>query len=132
EFFLSTPAEVFSALWGWTVDGTIFYHMGITSLEAGAGFAFGGLAGMLTGLLLGRAKLLSEVLEPFLAAIYSLPKAALAPLFILWFGIGLDMKIILAASIVFFLVVMNTFTGVRQVSREQVAILKLMGANEWH
>lgn len=132
EFFLSTPAEVFSALWGWIVDGTIFYHMGITSLEAGAGFAFGGLAGMLTGLLLGRAKLLSEVLEPFLAAIYSLPKAALAPLFILWFGIGLDMKIILAASIVFFLVFMNTFTGVRQVSREQVAILKLMGANEWH
>jgi len=55
---------------------------------------------------------------------------ALAPLFILWFGIGLSMKVILTAAVVFFLVFLNTYSGVRNVSREQLTILRLMGANE--
>src|SRR5690606_14130752 len=59
-------------------------------------------------------------------------KVALAPLFILWIGIGMDMKIVLTAAIVFFLVFLNTYTGVRNVSRELVAILYLMGAGERH
>lgn len=63
---------------------------------------------------------------------YSLPKVALAPLFVLWFGIWIDMKILLTATIVFFLVFLNTYTGVRAVSREQIAVLRLMGANERH
>src|SRR5690606_8570383 len=63
---------------------------------------------------------------------YSLPKVALAPLFIVWFGIGLEMKVILTAAIVFFIVFLNTFTGVREVSAELVAILRLMGAKERH
>jgi NitT/TauT family transport system permease protein len=62
--------------------------------------------------------------------IYSLPKVALAPLFILWIGIGMDMKVIFTAMIVFFLVFLNTYTGVRNVSRELISILRLMGANE--
>jgi NitT/TauT family transport system permease protein len=61
-----------------------------------------------------------------------LPKVALAPLFIIWFGIGLEMKVILTAAIVFFIVFLNTFTGVREVSSELVAILRLMGAKERH
>src|SRR3546814_7195594 len=69
-------------------------------------------------------------LDPFIMAFYSLPKGALAPLFILWIGIGMDMKIVLTAAIVFFLVFLNTYTGVRNVSRELIAILNLMGANE--
>jgi NitT/TauT family transport system permease protein len=132
EFFLSTPSEIARSLWDLLRNGSLVFHAGITAIEALAGFALGGFAGMLCGLLLGRFTLLADVLEPFLTAFYSLPKAALAPLFILWFGIGLDMKIILSASIVFFLVFLNTFTGVRQVSREQIAILRLMGAKERH
>ena len=132
EFFISTPTAIALSLEKLIRDGSLFYNAGITSFEAIAGFAIGGSLGVLLGLTLGRFALLADVLDPFLTAFYSLPKAALAPLFILWFGIGIEMKVILAASIVFFLVFLNTFMGVRQVSREQIAILQLMGARESH
>jgi NitT/TauT family transport system permease protein len=73
---------------------------------------------------------LADIFDPFIMMFYSLPKVALAPMFILWFGIGIDMKIYLTATIVFFLVFLNTYAGVRAVSREQIAILRLMGATE--
>src|SRR5262249_3477356 len=79
-----------------------------------------------------RSERVSEVINPFITGFYSVPKLALAPLFILWFGIGFDMKVVLIATIVFFLVFLNTYTGVRDVSRELVAILRLMGAGERH
>lgn len=132
EFFISTPTAIWSSLSARISDGSLFFHAWITSVEAIGGFLLGGTIGFVVGLFLGRFEYLAKVLDPFLMAFYSLPKAALAPLFILWFGIGMDMKVILAASIVFFLVFLNTFTGVRQVSREQVAIMRLMGATERH
>jgi NitT/TauT family transport system permease protein len=92
----------------------------------------GSAAGIVAGTLLGRAQLLAEIVEPFIMAFYSLPKVALAPLFVLWFGIGIEMKIVLTAAVVFFLVFLNTYTGVRSVSRELVTILRLMGASERH
>jgi len=132
EFFVSTPRQIFGTLWTWIVDGTVWYHGGITATEAGLGFVLGGAAGMVLGLLLGRFKVAADVMDPYLVALYSIPKAALAPLFILWFGIGMDMKIIMASAVVFFLVFLNTLTGVREVSREQITILSLMGAGERH
>jgi NitT/TauT family transport system permease protein len=129
-FFISSPTEIGSSFWGSVLDGDIFFHASITAIEAIGGFILGASLGFLVGLILGRQELLAKVLDPFITAFYSLPKVALAPLFILWFGIGLDMKIILAATIVFFLVFLNTYTGVRSVSRELLAILRLMGAKE--
>jgi NitT/TauT family transport system permease protein len=84
---------------------------------------------MTVGVILGQSRLLAEILDPFIMVFYSLPKIALAPLFVLWFGVGIDMKIILTATVVFFLVFLNTYTGVRNVSRELIAILGLMGAS---
>ncbi|BBK30616.1 NitT/TauT family transport system permease protein [Stella humosa] len=132
EFFVSRPSAIGAVAWSWVKSGRLFYHAGITITEAVAGFALGGLAGMTAGILLGRLQLLADVLDPFITMFYSLPKIALAPLFVLWFGIGMDMKIILTATVVFFLVFLNTYTGVRNVSRELIAILRLMGANERH
>ncbi len=132
EFFISKPSAIFAALWEWIEDGSLFYHAGITAAEAFAGFMIGGAIGILVGTILGRAQFLAELLDPFIMAFYSLPKVALAPLFVLWIGIGMDMKIVLTAAIVFFLVFLNTYTGVRNVSRELVAILYLMGASERH
>ena len=130
EFFVSRPSAVAASLWTILSNGVFFYHAGITTLEAVLGFVIGSATGMAVGLLLGRAKLLADILDPFLTAFYSLPKVALAPLFILWFGIGLPMKVILTAAVVFFLVFLNTYSGVRNVSREQLTILRLMGAKE--
>lgn len=132
DFFIGVPTEIAQILWEWTLSGTLFFHAWITSIEALAGFLLGSLIGMTVGVILGRAETLAEIVDPFIMMFYSLPKVALAPMFILWFGIGIDMKIYLTATIVFFLVFLNTYAGVRSVSREQVAILKLMGARESH
>jgi NitT/TauT family transport system permease protein len=130
--FISAPSKIAEVFWSWVVNGSLFYHAGITATEAFAGFLIGALSGMVVGMLLGRARKLADLLNPFIVAFYSVPKVALAPLFIIWLGIGMDMKIVLTATIVFFLVFLNTYTGVRGVSRELVTILQLMGANERH
>lgn len=132
DFFIGRPTEIAAQLWEWGISGTLFFHAWITSIEALLGFLLGSFIGMAFGILMGRAQTLAEIMDPFLMMFYSLPKVALAPMFILWFGIGIDMKIYLTATIVFFLVFLNTYTGVRAVSREQIAILKLMGATERH
>jgi NitT/TauT family transport system permease protein len=129
-FMISKPSLIFDVLLEWTEDGRIFFHAAITAVEAFSGFVVGSILGMTIGLLLGRIEALAKVIEPFIVAFNSLPKIALAPLFILWFGIGLDMKVALTATIVFFLVFYNTYTGVKAVSPELEAIMKLMGAKE--
>lgn len=131
-FFFSSPSAVLGIFWKWLITGRLFHHAGITVAEAFTGFVCGGFVGMCFGVLLGQSRLLAEILDPIIMIFYSLPKIALAPLFVLWFGIGIDMKIILTATVVFFLVFLNTFTGVRNVSRELIAILRLMGAGDRH
>lgn len=128
-FFISSPSAVVTTLWEWIQSGRLFSHAAITIIEAVSGFTLGGLIGMTVGVVLGQSRLLAEILDPFIMVFYSLPKIALAPLFVLWFGVGIDMKIILTATVVFFLVFLNTYTGVRNVSRELIAILGLMGAS---
>lgn len=131
EFFISTPVKIVSKFWRWTVSGDLFFHAAITTVEALAGFVLGGLLGMIVGVLLGRSTLWGQVFDPIIVVFYSIPKVALAPLFVIWLGIGIEMKIVLTATIVFFLVFLNTYTGVKDVSREQIAILRLMRAKEW-
>ena len=130
EFFVSKPSAILAALQRQVMREHLFFHAGITATEAFAGFLIGGSAGVIAGVALGRIHFLAELLAPFILAFYSLPKIALAPLFVLWIGIGMWMKIVLTATVVFFLVFLNTFTGVRNVSRELVTIVRLMGANE--
>lgn len=131
-FFVSSPAEIGKRFADLVSSGRLFSHGWITVVETLVGFFFGACAGITVGLVLGRNELLAKLLDPILIAIYSLPKIALAPLFIMWFGIGIEMKIILTATIVFFLVFLNTYSGVRAVEREQLEILRLMGAREHH
>jgi NitT/TauT family transport system permease protein len=131
-FFLSRPSLIAAKFWKILIDGTLLNHMAITTSEAVAGFVIGGSAGALIGLALGRSKLLAETLDPFIVAFYSLPKVALAPMFILWFGVGYQMRVMFTAIIVLFLVFLSTYTGVRNVSRELVTVFRLMGANERH
>jgi len=131
-FFVSSPSAIASKFYDLVISGRLFSHGGITVVETLAGFMLGASVGIAVGLLLGRNELLAKLLDPILISIYSLPKVALAPLFIMWFGIGIEMKIILTATIVFFLVFLNTYSGVRAVDREQLEILRLMGAREHH
>jgi NitT/TauT family transport system permease protein len=132
EFFISRPSVVATKFVELALSGRLFLHGGITALETLFGFVAGAAAGIAAGLVLGRNEWLARLLDPILIALNSLPKVALAPLFIMWFGIGMGMKIILTSTIVFFLVFINTYNGVRAVDPQLIEILRLMGANERH
>lgn len=128
NFFISNPIDVAIRLWDWTISGYIFPHLWVTFYETVAGFVLGSLIGVLLGIWLGVARFMSRLLNPFLFAFYALPKIALAPLLVLWFGLGLQSKIALSTVIVFFLVFYNTFTGVREVDQDMIDTVRLMKA----
>ncbi len=128
-FFISRPSLIVERLAEWVISGTLWFHLWITMQEMISGFLLGAVSGIVVGFVLGKNEFLAEVLDPFIIAIYSLPKIALAPLVILWFGLDLTPKIVLAAIVVFFLVFYNAYTGVREVERELVDALRLMGAS---
>lgn len=129
-FFLSKPSLIAVKFWKILLDGSLLTNMAITTGEAVTGFIIGGTVGALLGLILGRSQFLASVLDPFITAFYSLPKVALAPMFILWFGIDFQMRVLFTAVIVLFLVFLSTYTGVRNVSRELMTVFRLMGAGE--
>ncbi|BEL04242.1 ABC transporter permease [Actinoplanes sichuanensis] len=125
--FVSSPAGILERLTQWTTDGTLWEHAWTTIKEVVLGFTFGALAGALLAYLIAPVRTIWSVLDPFLMALYSIPKVALAPLFIVWFGIGTQMKVLLAAVSVFFLVFLNTAAGVRDVDRGLIDAVRLMG-----
>lgn len=128
-FWASSPAEIGATLWNWSSSGLLWQHLFVTFQETAAGFLIGASLAVVIALLLGRSDVARRTLDPFLTAIYGVPKVALAPLFIMWFGIGLMPKIVLAAVSVFFLVFFNTMSGIREVDRRLVEAVTLMGGS---
>jgi NitT/TauT family transport system permease protein len=131
EFWISKPSLVVEALITWWQSGQLGSDLQLTLTEAGAGFIIGSAAGGLTGFVLGWVRRLGDLLEPFVLSLYTLPKIALAPLFVLWFGIGPANKIMFSAMLVFFMVFFTTYQGVRQVDRELVENARMLGASRW-
>jgi sulfonate transport system permease protein len=125
--FTSRPLDVVHRLAEWHRDGILWSNTWVTLKEVILGFCFGSGAGAVTGFVLASLPTFYRVVDPFIVALYSLPKVALAPLFIVWFGIGLQMKVLLAAVTVFFLVFLNTAVGVREVDRGLIDAVRLMG-----
>ena len=128
EFWVSRPFLIVERLWEAVRSTTLWFHMGVTVIETVSGFLLGALAGTIAGFALARWRRAHVALEPYLMGIYSLPRVALAPLFIMWFGIGIPSKIMLAISIVFFILLINTYVGVQNVDRDLVNAVKTMGA----
>ncbi|WP_432503150.1 ABC transporter permease [Kineococcus arenarius] len=126
---VSAPLAIAERLVEWTVDGTLWTNTWITVQEIVLGFLLGAGTGALLAYLIAPVRTLWEVLDPYLMALYSIPKVALAPLFIVWFGIGTEMKVLLAAVTVFFLVFLNTAAGVHEVDRALIDAVRLMGGN---
>jgi NitT/TauT family transport system permease protein len=131
DFWVSKPSQVALALIAWYQSGDLVSDLKITLTEAGVGFVAGSIAGGLVGFVLGWVRKLGDLLEPFVLSLYTLPKIALAPLFVLWFGIGPANKIMFAAMLVFFMVFFTTYQGTRQVDRDLVENARLLGASRW-
>jgi NitT/TauT family transport system permease protein len=129
-YFVSTPSAVARFLGDYSTSGKLWGNLSVTLRETLLGFVIGGAGGILVGLVLARFPVLDALLDPFLTVINSLPRVALAPLFLLWFGLGTVSKVILAISLVFFILVINTRVGVRNVDPDLVTVGKLLGARE--
>ncbi len=129
-FWISSPSRVSVYLWQVISDGSIFGHLAITLYETFTGFFIGALAGISSGFVLARRETLAQILDPYIVAFNGIPRIALAPLFIIWFGIGPNSKVILVVIVVFFLTFFNTFSGVKGVDIELKNILRVMGASE--
>ncbi len=128
NFFISNPIEVARRLYGWIADGSIFVHIGATLYATAMGFIIGSVIGAVLGVWLGISAIAARLLNPYLNALNALPKVALAPLFVLWFGLGIESKIALAAVLVLFLVFLNTYAGVREVDQDLIDAARLMRA----
>ncbi len=129
-FFFSMPSAVAARIVEWGARGTIWPHLGATVAEAVLAFLIGSALGVVCGFALARSPYWSGVLEPYIQVANALPRVVLAPLFLLWFGLGIASKVALGVTVVFFLVFYNTFRGVRDVPRRLIDNARLLGATE--
>ena len=129
RFFFGDPLGVLQRLIRWFATGSIWRHLGNTLVETILGFAIGTGLGLVAGLWLALSPNVARVLNPFIKAANSMPRLIFAPIFALWFGLGIWSKVALGVTLVFFVVFFNVFQGVREVSPVVLANVRLMGAN---
>jgi NitT/TauT family transport system permease protein len=130
-FLISSPSRIFVSLIENIQTGTLIEHSWVTFKEIGLGFPLGAIVGIATGYLFGRSRILAEIFEPIIVALYGIPRTALAPLFIVWLGIGIWSKVGVVFLLTFFLNFFNTYSGMKQMDQEYVDLARIMGANRW-
>ncbi len=128
--FVSTPAAVAQSLWDLFKDGEILPDLGTTVLEIVIAFALSVVLGIGSAVVLDRNDWLNRIVSPFLTAFNSMPRIALGPLFILWFGIGIASKVVLAFSLGYFIMLLSTLGGLKNVDRDLLLMARLFGASE--
>jgi NitT/TauT family transport system permease protein len=128
EIVASSPAAVFQALVDLARSGALWRDLTTTLEEVILGYLFGAGAGIVLGAVLASSEFLAGLLDPFIIGLYGIPKIALGPLLVVWFGINLAPKVALAALMTFFLVFFATFQGMRSVDRDTINAVRLMGA----
>ena len=144
-FFLGEPVKVAGRIWSWFLPfdlapnalypeglpgrADIYQHLGVTLLETMLAFVIGTLLGLGAGLWLALAPMPSAVFDPYIKAMNSMPRVILAPIFALWFGLGIWSKVALAVTLVFFIVFFNVYQGVREVSPVILANARMLGAS---
>ncbi|MCC6889465.1 MAG: ABC transporter permease [Hyphomicrobiales bacterium] len=129
-YWVSSPWAVAARFAETVVSGELVRHAGYTLSEAALGTLIGGVPAVLLPLALRRHPVLIAILDPFMIGGYGAPKLAFAPLFIVWFGIGMESKIALVVSVVFFIVYFTTLNGVRALDPKLVQMAQILGAGE--
>ena len=130
-FLISSPSRIFSSMISGFYSGDLLQHTWVTFQEIAIGFPLGAFTGIALGYWFGRSRLLAEIFEPIIIALNGIPRTAVAPLFIVWLGIGIWSKVGVVFLLTFFLNFFNTYTGMRQMDQEYVDLAKLMGVKGW-
>lgn len=132
-FNFSMPSKIWDQIRTWAIDGTaqgsLWEQIWYTLYEALLGWVIGVIAGVLLGIALGRVRFAADVLGPYIKVLNALPRIVLAPIFLIWFGLGPASKVASAVVLVFFPVFFNAFQGAREVDRNLVANSRILGAS---
>ncbi|MDQ0358774.1 NitT/TauT family transport system permease protein [Rhodoplanes tepidamans] len=126
---LPAPSSIARYLLAMIADGSLPWNLAVTFMRIMAGFLVAGVLGVLVGVLMGMSKVVARVLDPWIAALYPLPKISLIPLLIIWLGTGEAYILTISAITAFFPVVISTYAGIRQTSQELVKAARDLGAN---
>lgn len=127
-FLFGEPLKVFGRIWAWFLGGDIYRHLWVTLVETMLAFLVGTLLGVLFGVWLALAPTASAILDPYIKALNAMPRVILAPIFFVWFGLGIASKVALGVTLVFFIVFFNVYQGVREVSPVVLANARMLGA----
>jgi len=130
-FYISKPSAFLIDLWSMFQTGYIYQHIYITMYETALGLVAGVVTGLIAGIILAHSETAYDLAAPIFAAINAMPRVAIAPLFILWFGIGVLSKVALIWTVVFFIVFYNIFFGIKNIDRNLINACIVMGANQW-
>jgi NitT/TauT family transport system permease protein len=130
-FLISSPSRIVVSMVDGFRSGELIQHSWVTLQEIVIGFPIGVILGIGLGYAFGRSRLLAEIFEPIITALNGIPRTALAPLFIVWLGIGVWSKVGVVFLLTFFLNFFNTYAGMRQLDQEYVDLARLMGARGW-
>jgi NitT/TauT family transport system permease protein len=129
-FFFSNPVDVGARIVNWFAEGTIWKHLWITLAESMLAFGIGSVGGVLVGFWFARQPRTAAVFDPYVKMINALPRVVLAPIFTLWFGLGIWSKVALGVTLVFFIVFFNVYQGVKEVSPTVLANARMLGMND--
>lgn len=129
-FFFSTPGDVAARVVKLFASGTIWRHLWVTLAESMLAFAIGATSGVLIGFWFARKPAIAAVFDPYVKMINALPRVVLAPIFTLWFGLGIWSKVALGVTLVFFIVFFNVYQGVREVSPTVLANARMLGMTD--
>jgi NitT/TauT family transport system permease protein len=129
-FFFGSPKGIGAILVHDFGDPQFYRDLRATAIEMALGYGSGAALGIGLGALFARWKFAADVFDPFFVALNSIPRVALAPLLVIWFGIDLGSKVVLAATLVFFLMFFSTLSGIREVDQALVNVARVMGAND--
>jgi NitT/TauT family transport system permease protein len=128
-FFFGEPLKVLSRLWNWFATGEIWRHLWVTLIETMLAFFIGTVFGVVIGLWLALSPTTSAILDPYIKGFNAMPRIILAPIFAVWFGLGMASKVALGVTLVFFIVFFNVYQGVREVSPNVLANARMLGAS---
>lgn len=128
-FFFGEPVKIFRVVWTWFTEGTIYKHLWITLVETVLAFVIGSVMGLAMGLWLGLSPGASALFDPYITALNAMPRVVLAPIFMVWFGLGIWSKVALGVTLVFFIVFFNVYQGVKEVSPVVLNNTVMLGAN---
>jgi NitT/TauT family transport system permease protein len=129
-FFFGEPLKVLNRVVIWFTEGRIYPHLWVTLQETLLAFFIGTALGLTFGLWLGRAPTINAIADPYIKATNAMPRVILAPIFMMWFGLGIWSKVALGVTLVFFIVFFNVYQGVKEVSPVLLANARMLGASK--